>query len=79
VHTPVRELPMERLPPELAWVAARGVPGVYLADEHPEIAARLSKLADVMRADLGDKGNPGPGIRPIGHVKNPLPVVLTKN
>jgi len=50
-----------------------------LADEHPEIAARLSKLADVMRADLGDKGNPGPGIRPIGHVKNPLPVVLTKN
>lgn len=49
-----------------------------VAAENPEIVARLSKLADDMRTDLGDKGKPGPGIRPIGHNKNPLPLVLAE-
>ena len=36
--------------------------------------ARLAALAEKMRADLGDRGAPGPGIRPIGRVGNPVPV-----
>lgn len=46
-----------------------------VAAEHPEIVARLTKLADKMRADLGDRGKVGPGIRPLGKVDNPIPVV----
>ncbi|MGH8020174.1 MAG: sulfatase family protein [Opitutaceae bacterium] len=38
-------------------------------DQHPDVVARLSKLADRMRRDLGDKGNPGPGIRPPGRMQ----------
>ncbi len=34
-----------------------------LADRYPEVVARLRKIADAARADLGDTGNPGPGIR----------------
>ncbi len=46
-----------------------------VAAEHPEIVAKLTKHADTMRKDLGDRGNPGPGIRKIGHRKNPVPIV----
>lgn len=47
-----------------------------VAAEHPEIVARLTALAEGMRKDLGDLGQPGPGIRPRGKVDNPVPVVL---
>ncbi len=47
-----------------------------VADQHPEVVTRLTALADKMRADLGDRGQPGPGIRPRGHVENPVPVTL---
>ncbi|MCB1233589.1 MAG: sulfatase [Verrucomicrobiae bacterium] len=47
-----------------------------VAAEHPEIVAELTRLADRMRADLGDRDAPGPGIRPIGKVDSPVPVVL---
>lgn len=46
-----------------------------VADQHPGIVARLTALADKMRADLGDRDAPGPGIRPPGHVENPVPLV----
>jgi arylsulfatase A len=51
---------MERDPGELHDVAA----------EHPEVVARLQRLADVMRADLGDDltGAEGSGRRPAGRV-----------
>jgi arylsulfatase A-like enzyme len=35
-----------------------------VADRHLEIVARLQKMAEAARADLGDTGKPGPGIRP---------------
>jgi hypothetical protein len=46
-----------------------------VAADHPDIVARLSAYADEMRKDLGDRGNPGPGVREIGHVENPIPMV----
>ena len=49
-----------------------------LAERHPEIVARLTALAEKMRADLGDRGAPGHGIRPIGRVGNPVPVRLAQ-
>ncbi|HEX6986878.1 MAG TPA: arylsulfatase, partial [Planctomycetaceae bacterium] len=41
-----------------------------VAAEHPEIVARLTKLADAMRADLGDSltGRKGTENRPPGRV-----------
>lgn len=35
-----------------------------LAAQHPEIVERLQKIAATARADLGDTGKPGPGVRP---------------
>ena len=34
-----------------------------LADEYPEVVARLQKIAAAARADLGDTDKPGPGVR----------------
>lgn len=45
-----------------------------VADNHPDIVARLCDLAEKMRADLGDRDAPGPGIRPIGRVEKPRPM-----
>jgi arylsulfatase A len=44
-----------------------------VADEHPDVVARLSALAETAREDLGDTGRPGKGQRPPGHVANPRP------
>ncbi|MCB1077894.1 MAG: sulfatase [Verrucomicrobiae bacterium] len=46
-----------------------------VAKEHPDVVAQLQQLADEFRADLGDQGKPGPGIRPIGQVQAAVPVV----
>lgn len=46
-----------------------------LASEHPDIVARLSALAEVARADLGDTDRVGAGVRAIGQVANPTPRV----
>ena len=45
-----------------------------VAAEHPEELARLRALADRMKDDLGLDGI-GPGCRPLGRVKNPLPLI----
>lgn len=66
--------------------AADAVPRLYhlvddigterdVAAAHPEIVARLTRLAEGFRADLGDLDQPGPGIRPLGRVDHPVPVV----
>ncbi len=46
-----------------------------LASEHPDVVKRLSAFAKEMRKDLGDRDKPGPGIRKIGRVANPVPIV----
>jgi arylsulfatase A-like enzyme len=38
-------------------------------DEHPDVVARLTALAEVARADLGDLGRPGKNQRPPGMVE----------
>jgi arylsulfatase A len=45
-----------------------------LADDHPEIVARLGTLITAARADLGDEANgiDGTGTRPMGKVDNPV-------
>lgn len=48
-----------------------------VAEQHPEIVQRLSKLADSARADLGDLHHPGNGQRPTGRIsRDPVPVVV---
>jgi arylsulfatase A len=48
-----------------------------VAPDHPEIVARLSALAEGVRADLGDKDTPGAGMRPPGKVETPVPVLMS--
>jgi arylsulfatase A-like enzyme len=47
-----------------------------VAADHPDVVARLTKLAEAGRADLGDGKNPGAGQREIGRVDAPSPRVL---
>jgi len=42
-----------------------------VAGQHPDVVARLQKLADEIIADIGS-GTPGPGVRPAGSVENPV-------
>lgn len=46
-----------------------------IAASHPDIVARLQKHAETMRADLGDKTRDAPGVRALGHVANPQPLI----
>jgi arylsulfatase A-like enzyme len=48
-----------------------------LAERHPEIVARLMKLAEKGRAELGDLDRPGAGQRPVGRFQNPTPRVAS--
>jgi hypothetical protein len=48
-----------------------------VADQHPEIVARLKQLAVKMAAELGD-GKPGPEVRPAGVVQNPVTLYPTE-
>jgi hypothetical protein len=45
-----------------------------VAVQHPEIVARLEKLVEKMKDDLGTTGF-GPGCRPLGKVENPQPLI----
>lgn len=45
-----------------------------VAEANPEIVKRLRALADAMKDDLGLDGI-GPGVRPIGRVENPQPLI----
>jgi len=43
--------------------------------QNPAVVARLLKLADNIRAEIGDGQRTGPGQRPAGHVANPRPLL----
>lgn len=43
-----------------------------VASDHPEVVERLTAMAEEMRADLGDEGEPGPGMRGPGFVDSPV-------
>lgn len=45
-----------------------------VADANPDVVARLRQLADAMKDDLGILGK-GPGVRPLGRVENPQPIM----
>ncbi len=45
-----------------------------VAAQHPEVVARLQKLVEKMKDDLGTTGF-GPGCRPLGKVDNPQPLI----
>jgi len=45
-----------------------------VAKDNPEVVARLEKLAAKMNDDLGTDGL-GPGVRPIGKVEHPQPLI----
>jgi arylsulfatase A len=49
---------------------------VNVAEEHPDVVAELTAWAERAREDLGDVDRPGAGVRPRGHVANPVPVEL---
>jgi arylsulfatase A-like enzyme len=40
-----------------------------VADQHPDIVARMKEMGDRMRADLGDAGKKGSGMRPPGQLE----------
>ncbi len=46
-----------------------------VAAANPEIVEKLTQLAKGIRSDLGDRGEPGPGLREPGKVKDPIPIV----
>ncbi|MEP6671790.1 MAG: sulfatase [Chthoniobacter sp.] len=45
-----------------------------VADANAEVVARLRTLAEAMKDDLGVTGT-GPGVRPLGHVEHPQPLI----
>jgi arylsulfatase A len=45
------------------------------AKNQPEIVSKLEKLAESMKADLGDKTADAPGVRPLGRVADPKPLL----
>jgi arylsulfatase A len=45
-----------------------------VADANPEVVARLRTLAEAMKDDLGLTGM-GPGVRPLGRVEHPQPLI----
>ena len=46
-----------------------------IADDHPQIVAKLLRYAEAARDDLGDFYCPGKNMRPAGKVKYPIPIV----
>lgn len=48
-----------------------------LAEQYPEVVARLKGFIEEMDLDLGIGGSKAPGIRPAGHTPNPQPLIMT--
>ncbi len=46
-----------------------------VAADHADIVAQLQKHAETMKGDLGDKTTDAPGVRALGRVENPLPLI----
>lgn len=50
-----------------------------VAADHPDVVARLMAIAEVAREDLGDRGRPGKGQRPVGKIAGaPKPQLLSE-
>lgn len=47
-----------------------------IAEQHPQVVARLLALAEQARRDLGDLDRPGRNVRPAGRVPDPQPQVM---
>ncbi|MFO7906958.1 MAG: sulfatase [Pirellulaceae bacterium] len=47
-----------------------------LADEKPDVVARLRHLLEKARHDLGEKDQKGARVRPVGTVENPVPQAM---
>jgi hypothetical protein len=47
-----------------------------VAEQHPAVVARLMKLAERARRDLGDTDRQGEKVRPRGEVHDPKPLVI---
>ena len=45
------------------------------AAQHADIVARLQKQAEAMKSDLGDKTKEAPGVRELGRVEHPQPLI----
>ena len=43
--------------------------------EHQDEVAKLQALAETMKADLGDKTKDAPGVRELGRVEHPQPLI----
>lgn len=61
---------------QLFDIVADPAEAINKIDKHPEIAARLEKLAQQARDDLGDRQRPGTHQRPAGHAPEPRPLTL---
>ncbi len=46
-----------------------------VAADHADIVAQLQKQAETMKADLGDKTKDAPGVRELGRVEHPQPLI----
>ncbi len=46
-----------------------------VAADYPDIVKALTAHADRMRKDIGDRGAPGPGVRAIGQIEDPVPLL----
>jgi arylsulfatase A len=46
-----------------------------VAADHADIVAQLQKHAETMKADLGDKTKDAPGVRELGRVEHPEPLI----
>ncbi|MCB1232870.1 MAG: sulfatase [Verrucomicrobiae bacterium] len=49
-----------------------------VATQHPDVVARLQKIADAMIADIGS-GKSGPGVRPAGEISKPAMLYPSKS
>ncbi len=46
-----------------------------IAKDQPDQVKKLQTLVEIMQADLGLQGDTAPGIRPLGRVQNPQPLI----
>ena len=66
-----------RVKPRLYDVVRDPGETVDLTEKQPRKVAELMKAAGKARAELGDRNQPGTGVRPAGRVKDPVPQRLT--
>ena len=66
-----------RVKPRLYDVVNDPGESLDLAKKHPRMVAKLMEVAGRARKELGDRNQPGTGVRPSGRVQDPVPQRLT--